>query len=79
MCRKAGTTQGEHAARHVWKFEKGKPLYDVSDFSNFKDDVIESICYIPVKWFENAEDMKNYNLNTEDLVILMRDILGEAG
>lgn len=63
---------------HV-KFEKGKPLYDVSDFSNFKDDVIETICYIPVKWFENAEDMKNYNLNTEDLVMLMRDILGEAG
>lgn len=21
LCRKAGTTQGEHAARHVWKFE----------------------------------------------------------
>lgn len=61
------------------EFNRGVPLYNIHDFNNFKNDKIESICYIPVKWFENAEDMKNYNLNTEDLVILMRDILGEAG
>ncbi|MDE7476748.1 MAG: hypothetical protein K2M91_02170 [Lachnospiraceae bacterium] len=61
------------------EFERGKPLYNVRDFSNFKDDVIESICYIPVKWFDSLEEMQGYILTQEDLVMLMRDILGEAG
>ncbi|MCM1219611.1 MAG: hypothetical protein NC548_34455 [Lachnospiraceae bacterium] len=61
------------------EFERGKPLYDIHDFSNFKDDRIESICYIPVRWFDSLGEMQNYVLSQKDLVMLMRDILGEAG
>lgn len=60
-------------------FDKGVPLYDVNDITNFKDDIIESICYIPVKWLDDLDEMQNYILSQEDIIMLMRDILGEAG
>ncbi len=60
-------------------FDKGTPLYDISDNTNFKDDIIESICYIPIKYFDTYEDMQDYDLSYNDITMLMRDILGEAG
>lgn len=60
-------------------FDRGVPLYDVNDITNFKGDIIESICYLPIKYFDTYEDMQSYDLSHDDIVILMRDILGEAG
>ncbi len=60
-------------------FDKGTPLYDISDNINFRNDIIESICYIPIKYFDTYEDMQSYDLSHNDITMLMRDILGEAG
>lgn len=60
-------------------FDKGVPLYNINDITNYKDDIIESICYIPIKYFDTYEDMQSYDLSHDDIIALMRDILGEAG
>lgn len=60
-------------------FDKGIPLYDIRDINNFENDIIESICYIPIKYFDTYEDMQSYDLSHDDLIALMRDIIGEAG
>lgn len=48
-------------------------LYDVNDITNFKGDIIESICYLPIKYFDTYEGMQSYDLSHDDIVILMRD------
>lgn len=60
-------------------FDKGVPLYDMNDMANFKDDIIESICYIPIKYFDTYKEMQNYGLSRDDIVMLMCDIPGESG
>lgn len=60
-------------------FDRGKPLYDIGDFSNFKDDTIQSICYLPMRGFDTLKKLKSYKVKKKDLIILMRDIAGEAG
>lgn len=41
-------------------FDRGVPLYDVNDITNFKGDIIESICYLPIKYFDTYEGMQNH-------------------
>lgn len=54
----------------------GKPNYDITDTSNFKNDKIRSISDIPVKAFLSERKMNNYHVTKEDLCLLMSDIVG---
>lgn len=53
------------------------------DFTEFRNEHFESICYIPTYWFDNPEDMAmdmdKETLSKEDILTLLMDIPGEAG
>ena len=55
LCRKAGTTQGEHAARHVWKFETMLCL--VEDEQGGGKSTIARLLAVRDEWF--TDDIKN--------------------
>lgn len=46
------------------------------DKNLFKDESFKSICFLPIRLFDTSEEMLNYNITQQDLVYLMRDILG---
>jgi hypothetical protein len=74
--------------REPWFMEVGYPMLiseNYADFienasKNFKDNVIECICYKPINYFDNLEqlnaDMNKSNLNKRETMRILDDVFG---